>query len=99
MLGGRFTIVGAGATIGTLLFLGKQNHDMQEVTKVQVATLVDRRSRLFAFQSFVKGVVDCLRVEVFKYASNQIHRVKAEIECSARMHVLNIKAVNLDPLP
>lgn len=39
LLSGVFTIVGAGATVGTLLFLGKQNRDMQEVTKAQMATL------------------------------------------------------------
>jgi hypothetical protein len=43
LLSGVFTIVGAGATVGTLLFLGKQNHDMQEVTKAQMATLTFER--------------------------------------------------------
>lgn len=43
LLSGVFTIVGAGATVGTLLFLGKQNRDMQEVTKAQMATLTFER--------------------------------------------------------
>lgn len=43
LLSGVFSIVGAGATIGTLLFLGKQNHDMQKVTKAQMDTLTFER--------------------------------------------------------
>lgn len=39
LLSGVFTIVGAGATIATLLFLNNQNKDMQKVTQAQVNAL------------------------------------------------------------
>jgi len=39
LLSGVFTLVGAGATIGTLLFLSKQNQDMQKVTQAQLSAL------------------------------------------------------------
>ena len=61
--------------------------------------LADHCRRFFAVRLVVKGVVDCLRVEVLKHASNQIHCVKANIERSARMHVMNLQAVNFYPLP
>lgn len=39
LLSGVFTLVGAGATIGTLLFLSKQNQYMQKVTEAQLSAM------------------------------------------------------------
>lgn len=39
LLSGVFTLVGAGATIGTLLFLSKQNQDVQKVTQAQLSAM------------------------------------------------------------
>ena len=46
----------------------------------------------------MKGVINSFSVEVFQYAFDQIHRIKVEIEHAARMHVLNVKALNFDSL-
>lgn len=43
LLSGVFTLVGAVATIGTLLFLSQQNKDMQKVTQAQLDTLTFER--------------------------------------------------------
>lgn len=39
LLSGVFTLFGSGATIGTLLFLSKQNQDMQRVTQAQLSAM------------------------------------------------------------
>ena len=43
LLAGFFTIAATGATIATLLFLAKQNKDMQKVTQAQLDTLTFER--------------------------------------------------------
>ena len=43
LLSGVFTLVGAGATIGTLLYLSNQNKEMQKVTQAQLDTLTFER--------------------------------------------------------
>lgn len=47
----------------------------------------------------MKGMIDSFSIEIFQYAFDQIHRIKAEIERPARMHILNVEAVNFDALP
>ena len=39
LLSGVFTLFGSGATVGTLLFLSKQNQDMQRVTQAQLSAM------------------------------------------------------------
>ncbi|MGP5465199.1 hypothetical protein ACTXNP_02405 [Pseudomonas helleri] len=43
LLSGVFTLVGAGATIGTLVYLSHQNKEMQKVTQAQLDTLTFER--------------------------------------------------------
>ncbi|KPX33050.1 hypothetical protein [Pseudomonas ficuserectae] len=43
LLSGVFTLVGAGATVGTLLYLSHQNKEMQKVTQAQLNTLTFER--------------------------------------------------------
>ncbi|WP_189659078.1 hypothetical protein [Pseudomonas amygdali] len=43
LLSGVFTLVGAGATVGTLLYLSHQNKEMQKVTQAQLDTLTFER--------------------------------------------------------
>jgi hypothetical protein len=43
LLSGVFTLIGAVATVGTLLFLGKQNKEMQKVTQAQLDSLTFER--------------------------------------------------------